>query len=539
MSKKNSFLKGATILGVAGIIIKIMGAAFKLPLFNLIGAEGSSYYNAPYPIYNWLLVVSTAGIPTAIARMIAEKETMGDTHGIFRIVQAIFKPLMLVSTLIFAVLFFGAEPFSVWLKLPNAAPAFRAIAPALLFVPAMSIFRGFFQGIQRMQGFAITQIVEQTFRVAVGLGLAYLLFNQGVAMSAAGATFGATAGAVAGFLFSFLMYRYIKNKEYAHQLQRKSDLPQESAWQLVKQVFIISIPITIGASIMPTMNTIDLMVVTRRLTAIGFENAGDLYGILTGFAVTIVNFPQILTASLQISLVPAITQLFVIYKKSNSEEDRLHLETTINAGVKSALIIGIPCAIGLVTLSGPVVMLLFSKQADAAIIGGNILKILGWDLIFLAVYQATTGILQGLKKQMLPALHLAIGMIFKVALTYILVGMTSININGAAISTVVAFAVASGLNVYAVSKQSYIKMNILKIGIKPLVSGLVMGAFVLLAYPVLESNLGLKLAAVITITLAALIYGFLIIMTKTLSHEEYDMLPGGSKLKKLAIKLGK
>jgi stage V sporulation protein B len=309
--------------------------------------------------------------------------------------------------------------------------------------------------------------------------------------------------------------------------------------EILKQIVIISIPITIGASIMPTMNSVDLMIVVRRLTATGFENAGNLYGILTGFAVTIVNFPQILTASLQISLVPAVTQLYVIYTKSKEEEDRLHLEKTITAGIKSALIIGVPCAIGLVTLSGPVVMLLFSSQPEAAVIGGGILKILGWDLIFLAVYQATTGILQGLKKQMLPALHLAIGMLFKVVLTYTLVGIESINIHGAAISTVVAFAVASALNVYAVQKQTYISLNIFKIGIKPLISGLVMGTFVLVAYPIFEGYLGLKLAAVITIAIAALIYGVLIIMTKALSHEEYDMLPGGSKLKKLAIKLGK
>ena len=540
--KKNSFIKGATILGLAGIFIKILGAAFKLPLFNWIGAEGSSYFMAPYPIYNWLLVVSTAGIPTAIARLIAEKETEGDTHGIFRIVSSIIKPIALISVVIFGILFFGAKPISAWVELPEAEIAFKTIAPALLFVPMMSVFRGFFQGIQKMQGFAITQIVEQMARVTVGLGLAYFIwFNMkgGPANAAAGATFGASAGAFVGFIVSYSIYKYIKRKTYAETLKLPNHHKVDETWDIIKQVLVISIPITIGASIMPTMNSVDLMLVVRRLNDIGVENAKDLYGILTGFAVTIVNFPQILTASLQISLVPAVTQLFVIYKKSDSEEDRLHLSNTINAGIKTALIIGVPCAIGLVTLAEPVMLLLFSSQPESAIIGGEILKVLGWDLIFLAVYQATTGILQGIKMQMKPALNLGIGMLFKVVLTYVLVGNSNFGITGAAISTVVAFGIASGLNVWTLMRQSYLDINIIKLGIKPIISGLIMGAFVLVAYAPLAGMLGGKLATLVTITIAAVIYGVLIIVTKTLSHEEYEMLPGGRKLRKLAEKLGR
>lgn len=184
-------------------------------------------------------------------------------------------------------------------------------------------------------------------------------------------------------------------------------------------------------------------------------------------------------------------------------------------------------------------MLLFSKQPESAVIGGQILTILGWDLIFLAVFQATTGILQGIKKQMLPAINLAVGMIFKVVLTYVLVGMPEFGITGAAISTVVAFAVASTLNVWSLTKEDYLNVNIFKLGIKPMISGLVMGAFVLVAYNPLNSILGGKLATVITITIAAVIYGVFIIVTKTLSPEEYDMLPGGRKLRKLAEKLGR
>lgn len=545
MSKKNSFLKGATILGLAGIFIKILGAAFKIPLAGKIGAEGMSYFMAPYPIYNWLLVVATAGIPTAIARMIAEKETIGDTHGIFRIIRVIFKPMIVVAIVFSAILFFGAESIARIVGLDEAKYAFMTIAPALLFVPIMSIFRGFFQGIQRLKSFAISQIVEQLFRVVVGLTLAFFLFSKGVQYSAAGATFGAAIGSFFGLLIIYYIYRVVKKNEFKALLSQPAMETTDTDWSILKQLLMISVPITIGASIMPTMNSIDLMLVVNRLNSIGIENAKELYGILTGFAVTIVNFPQILTASLQISLVPAVTQLVVAYNKSVSEnasdveEHRKHLSDTVNAGIKTALIIGLPCAIGLVTLSEPVMLLLYSSQVESAKIGAQILSVLAWDLIFLAVYQATTGILQGLKKQMLPALHLAVGLIFKVVLTYTLVGIPMFGVTGAAISTIAAFAVASALNVWVLAKESYLDVNIFKLFIKPAISAAVMGAFVLVAYNPLSNVLGSKFATLVTIIIAVIIYGGMILATKTLHDHEYDMLPGGSKLKKLAKKLGR
>lgn len=545
MSKKQSFLKGATILGVAGIFIKILGAAFKLPLADKLGAEGMGYFMAPYPIYNLLLVIATAGIPTAIARMIAEKETIGDTHGIFRILRVIFKPLVAISVIFAAVLFFGAEWIAKSVGLDSAVWAFKTIAPALLFVPVMSIFRGFFQGIQKLKPFAISQIVEQIFRVIIGLTLAFMLFNKGVEYSAAGATFGAAIGSLAGLIIIYLIYRMVKKKDYEEILSKPAMETSESDWSILKQLLMISIPITIGASIMPMMNSIDLMLVVKRLNSIGLENSKELYGILTGFAVTIVNFPQILTASLQISLVPAITQMIVEYKTAlknkldDVEEKRKHLSDTVNAGIKTALIIGFPTAIGLVTLSGPIMILLYPSQSESARIGGTILAVLGWDLIFLALYQATTGILQGLRKQMLPAINLAVGLIFKVILTYTLVGMPRFGVTGAAISTIAAFAVASALNVAALYKEDYLDLKIFKLLIKPAISAAVMGVFVIFGYDIISKFLSPKLSTVITITIAGIIYLVMIIMTKTLQEHEYDMLPGGGKLKKLAKKLGR
>lgn len=525
--KKQSFVKGATILGATGILIKILGAAFKLPLGNLIGTTGMSYFLAPYTIYSYLLVISTAGIPTAIARLIAEKETHGDVHGAFKILDAILKPMFVVSVIIFSILFFGADAISIMVGIPESRYAFKTIAPALLFVPTMSIFRGFFQGIQRMDAFAITQIIEQLCRVIIGLALSFYLFKFSLEYAAAGASFGAAAGSMAGLIASVIIYKHFKNKYFLEKLNQTPKIATDSNRKIIKQILIVAVPITIGASIMPTMDIIDLFLVVKRLNDAGFSNSVDLYGILTGFVVTVVNFPQILIVSIQISLVPTITKLFVCYEDTKTETDRMALSKTVNTGMKISLIIGISCAVGLVSLAEPIMLLLYFRQAESAIFAAQILSVLAWNLVFLSVYQVTTAILQGLKKQVLPVINLAVGMVLKIVLTYILVGEASVGINGAAFSSIAAFAVAASLNVFAIYRIQFLEISIFKLAIKPLVSATVMGIFVKLAYSPLSVIMGAKIATLATIIMAVIIYVFMIFASKTLSEEELKMLPIG------------
>ncbi len=542
MSRKHSFLKGATILGLAGILIKILGACFKIPLSNKLGDVGMSYFMAPYPIYNWILKISTAGIPTALAKMIAKRKALDDIHGIFRILQVIFIPMIIIAITSFALLFFSADFIAELVGLDSASIAFRAIAPALLFVPLMSVLRGFFQGIQSIKPFAISQIVEQLVRVFVGLYLAFTLFDKGLEYSAAGATFGATAGSFAGLIVIFSIYLYTKRTIFKSNLKDEPMVSNVRNCDLLRQIIKIAIPITIGASIIPVMNTMDLFIIVNRLNSIGIENAEGLYGILTAFAITIVNFPQIFTSSIQISMVPAVTQVFVDYKSAlmtgiKLKEKKINLNNTINTGIKFAMIIAIPCAVGLVTLSEPIMLLVFPKRAQSGIVAADIMNILGWNLIGLGLYQTTTGILQGLEKQSLPPKHLGVGLIVKVVLSYTLVGIRSINVKGAAISSIMAYAVASSLNLYRITMLEDIQINLMKLMYKPLISALLMGVYVLCTYERLEMLMGLKIAVVLTIIISAVIYGFCIIIFKTLKPYEYDLIPGGIKLKHLAMKI--
>jgi stage V sporulation protein B len=522
--KKQNFLKGAVLLGAAGILIKILGAIFKIPLGNFIGDRGMSYYVSAYPIYNWLLVISTAGVPTAIAKIISEKRAIGDEKGIDRTFKV---TLVLMGTIgLFAslALYFGSSLIVNAVKNQPAVYSMRAIAPAIFFVSVMSVYRGYFQGLQQMRPYALSQIAEQVMRVILGLSLALYLLPRGVEFAAAGATFGATAGGLAGFLAIYPMYRHVKKKDTTPHLGDHREL---SVKEILGEVMAIAIPITIGASVLPAMTLIDLGIVMRRLHAIGLGTvASDLYGQLGGYAATLVNLPQVVTAAVQISIVPAVASLAV----TKQSED---LERTVETGLRMALIIGLPAAMGMVWLAEPIMRLLYPMQLDLAESTGNILRILGNGVIFLSLFQVTTGILQGLGHQRMPAKHLFIGALVKVALTYVLVGIPSINILGAAISTVVAFAVAAVLNYRYVMKLSGATVDKRAVFVKPILDVTVMVIVVRLVFAAMF-RFGNNIAAVAAIGAGILAYFLMIVVTNTLTTYDYELLPGGQKLKRLS-----
>ena len=206
--KSNKFIKGTLILGAAGVIIKLLGAVFRIPLGSLIGSEGMGYYQTAYPVYALFLTLATAGFPTAIAKLVSEQVALGNHKGANEIFKITHIMLFATGLVMFIILFFGADFIVTNVQHnPSAVTAMRAIAPALLIVPSMSAYRGYYQGYQQMSRIAISQIFEQVFRVFLGLGLAYVLMKQfGPKMGAAGGISGATIGAFASFLFLVLVY---------------------------------------------------------------------------------------------------------------------------------------------------------------------------------------------------------------------------------------------------------------------------------------------------------------------------------------------
>lgn len=546
MSKK-SFIQGAAVLAVAGLLVKILGAIFRIPLGNMIGAVGMAYYQPAYYIYNLFLVLATSGIPVAISRMVSERISCGQFYEADRVFKISRSLMFTIGCCSFVAVFFGAELFAGLSNVPNAALAVKAISPALILVPFMASYRGYFQGMQEMTPTAISQFIEQLFRVAVGLTLAYTLFHAmqaGGAYSpeeagAAGATVGAAAGAVGGLLVMLIVYyknkgkikSRIKNERKEHHIKR------ESGKSILKQIVVIAIPITIGAAVMPIVNIIDVAVVTNRLLASGWEQtvAEDMYGQLSSFCGALINFPQVMTQAVAMSLVPLVAAAF-------KQKDMPFLRENVESGVRMAVIMGMPCAVGLFTLAEPILLLLYgSEQARAsAIAAAPCLMVLSVGVVFLAIVQTLTGVLQGVGKQMIPVRNLIVGVIAKIVITWFLTAIPSINILGAATGTVCAYIIAATLDMRAVTKYTGTHFSFVNTAVKPFISCAVMGLGTWGSYQLLYNLLdGSRLATIGAIMIAVLIYVIMIFVTKTITREELVKLPKGTKFVKIYDKFVK
>ena len=531
MSKGQSFIKGAAILGVAGALVKILGAIYRIPLSNIIMDEGIGYYQTAYPFYILLLTLSTAGIPVAIAKLVSEKRALGD----YRNAQKIFKVALVglffggvVTSLIVAL---GSRKIVEYLGNPNAYYALVALVPALFFVPIMGAFRGFFQGRQSMVPTALSQVIEQLFRIVTGLGLTYLLLGYGIPIAAGGASFGGSTGAIAGT--AVIMFIYFKHRKTLKDEIELSEIKVEyPVKRIVRDLLMIAVPITMGSAISPTMDTIDAALVLRRLQHIGYsvDMANRLYGHLKGMAQTLINLPQVFSMAIAMSLVPAISD-------AKARKAKGEVVDLITSGIRITLLIGLPAAFGLFVLAEPIIALLYYNNTAEAISSiGTLLSYLAFGVIFLTLVQTLTAMIQGLGKPFVPVKNLLIGAIAKIILTFVLTGIPAINIKGAAISTVTAYGVAALLDLRYIIKVEKIKLNLKNIVAKPLVSAIGMGVMARVTYQILVGVLGNSKATLLGVGVGALVYFSLLLFTGAITREDLELIPKGKKLARLVDK---
>ena len=530
---RKSFFQGAIILGAAGIFIKILGAVFRIPLANMIGPLGMSYYQSAYPVYVLFLTLATTGIPIAISKMVSERIATDNYYEASKVFKVSFIPLALIGVTSTAICLFGAEIITEIVGVPEARYSMRAIAPALMIVSVMAAFRGYFQGMQNMKLTAVSQSVEQLVRVTCGLFLAFYFLRAGLQYSAAGAAFGATAGAVAGLICVLAIY--FKNRPgLLLKIAGSRSANGDSVKNILVRIIIFAVPITIGASIMPIMNIIDLGMVVRVLTSAGYDGelAKVMYGELSGMVGPLISLPQVLTQAVSMSLVPAIS---IAYK--NGDVSFMH--ENIKWGLRCALIIGLPCAFGLMILSEQIMVMVYPLQRASAVSAAEILFIMGIGVVFLATVQTLTGVLQGIGKQRLPVRNLAIGAAVKLVLSYNLIKTPGIGAKGAAVGTVAAFMIASILNMIEVRRHTAVKLDLVMTYVKPAFAAITMAAAVWSSYKAFGLFLGNAPATLISIVLGAAIYFFMIFVFKAITKDELLKFPKGGKLVKIVDKFVK
>lgn len=532
MSKEN-FVKGAAILSISGLIVKILGAIYKIPLTSLIGTEGVGYYQPAYNVYNLLLAVSLTGFPTAIARLVSEKRALNNYKGAYQVYNVSLWAMFIIGILSSVLVFAFAKPIVNFMGFPGSYYSMVALVPALLIIPVVSAYRGFFQGTQNMMPFALSQLVEQLFRVIAGFALAYYLVKLSLDKAAAGATFGASIGSIVALLVVFLFF--VRRKKLTlYEIENSDNNSLDTAKNVIRNLLIIAIPITIGASIAPLMGNVDTYFVSNRLAALGYTDSqiADLYGQLSGMAHSLINFPQAFSTAISISLIPVMTDAFV-------RKDKLRLNQTADMGAKLSLVIALPCGVGMFMLAEPIMALLFpSTGAAAHASSGVLLQILSISVIFLILNQAYTSMLQSVNKQMIPVKNLFIGLILKIILSYILIGIPSINIKGAAISTGITYLIASILNLRDIRKYTTIKLSsFIKLSALPLLSTVIMAVVVWgvykLAGTVISSG---GLVTLLSIAVGGCAYLVALFVTGAITSEDLELIPMGSKLQRFVRK---
>ena len=463
MKQSASLIKGTAILTMAGLLVKILGAVYRIFLSRLIGPEGIGLYQMAYPVYLIFLSLSTAGIPIAISKIIAEKATVGDVAGVKGIFKAAFL-LLLGMGLFFAI---GMAGSASWIAThlvadERAVYAIWALAPAIFFMNIMAVFRGFFQGWLEMKPSAVSQIFEQITRVAVSVILAMMFLKNGVEHAAAGAAFGATAGGAAGLCYLVITYYKKRNCFKINQSKKGYGNLGKNIQKLIK----FALPISITVILMPILQTLDSIIVPNMLQKIGYtiRQSTTMLGVL-GNSWAVIYLPLIVTTAISTYMVPTVASL------RNSFGNSL-IKEKVTEGLRLALIYLIPATVGLAVFGETVYRLIYGQS------GVELLTWFAPAVFFMGLEQVSAGILQGLGRPKWPLVNFTLGAIVKIGITISATGWPGFNLAGAALGTVLGAGITALSNLFVIKKIIHYQ---LPFKFKLLISGLMMLIFCCLA----------------------------------------------------------
>lgn len=518
----------------ASIIVKVIGALFSIPLTNLYGAEGTGIFNVAYYIYTAMFIISTAGLPVAVSKMVAEAKALGRIKEARRIGKVALIAFTVIGLFFTLVMIFGVDLFMDLAKNSMAREAVLAVAPTIFFICIVSAIRGYYQGLSNMIPTAFSQVIEALGKLIFGLGLAYYLMNRGfgIEIVVAGAIGGVTIGTVLSAAYIvFVRCRdavFDKNhttEDYDNEICR-------SGKSILKRLLVIAIPITIGSSVLSLTNLIDTFLVLRRLQEgcmMTDVYANYLYGAY-GMAVKLFNLPQTVIVGIGVSVIPGISAAL-----AKVEENRSRLLT--ESAFRLTGLLAFPCAVGLAVLSKPIMSLLYFNQIEDAAVAAPYLVYLTPAVFFVAMVTVTNAVLQASGKIWIPVITMSVGGIIKLVINWILVGTPAINIAGAPIGTCLCYGTISVLNLVYIWLK-IVKYSPLKVFVKPLISAGIMGVFAYLVYKPIVVILGGSLlmnavSLMVTIGLSAVLYLLMLIATRALPKEDILMLPKGEKITKL------
>ncbi|MCR5522502.1 MAG: polysaccharide biosynthesis C-terminal domain-containing protein [Clostridia bacterium] len=598
--RKQSVINGAMILMLAVVLVKVIGALFKMPMTSLIGITGRGYFNSAYEIYTPIFAVSMAGLPVAVSRMVAESVALNryrQARAIFNVSKKVFLVVGVAGTLI---LLAFAYPYARFVANIKSLKAILCVAPSIFLCCYMSAYRGYYEGLRNMIPTAISQVIEALGKLIIGLAfIKYIMnigqsqFDKGMAASgdisaevfgvtvtnaaeangvivpwaAAGAVLGVTIGSLLSLLFLMLVHK-ITGDGFSRDMILASPAPNAGG-DIAKEMIKIAIPMVISSLILNATNLIDVTTIQARLsTAVqsDFSSVVEMHSVAINRAVelarlniadkaevvkylwgaygTALDFKSLvptITIQLGVSALPALAAAWAV---KNKDDMRSTVETVLKVG----MLIALPAGIGIASLSSPILTLIYGRgnSSEAIPIIAPILAVYGLFTPIIAISIPVTNMLQAVGRADIPMKTVAVAAVVKIVLNYILVGIPKINIYGAVAGTVIFYILIVGMNMIFLLRISKVKVNWKNVFLKPLVSAVLCGITAFAAHGVIiklfpgdttQSVLNSDtLGTLVGIALAVVVYAITILLLKGFTREDISGLPKGEKIANLLEK---
>lgn len=541
-SSGNNFLVQGSILAAAGIIVRLIGMVYRIPLARKIGDNGNGYYNAAYSIYSILLIMSSYSLPVAVSKMVSARLAKREYRSSVRIFRAAMFYATVAGMAGFCALWFGADYFAgMVIKMPYSAYALKALAPTIWIMAYLGVLRGYFQGHTTMIPTAVSQIFEQIVNAIVSIAAASLLFDLGVksnlvygdteysyAFGAAGGAIGTGAGALTAFVF-FLFLTAGYRPTLKRQARRDRGGYVESYGAISHALFVTIVPIMISSAIYNISNVVDNSIFGHVMEGLGESDlTASHWGVYMGRYHLLFNIPVAIANSLSSSLIPALS-------RAAAERDRKQMLLRISSVIRFSMIIAIPSAVGLGVLAAPVSNLLFAGMDNTMLIR---MMVLGSSaVVFFSLSTVTNAVLQGINRMQVPIVNSAISLTVHVALLYVMLKIFHLGIYSVVYANILFAALVCVLNAVSIARAVRYRQEIIRTFLIPLAASAVMGAAAWGIYGLCSKVMGNGGSTGIAILVAMTVYFVLLIRLRGVDEQEMRGMPGGTRLLRVAKRL--
>ena len=551
--KAANFVVQGSILAAAGILVRIIGMLYRMPLNDIIGKQGNGYYTSAYNVYNILLILSSYSMPVAVSKMISSRLARGEYANCRRILRVGLIYATVAGGAAAAILWFGADLFAELSKTPMSRYALKTLAPTIWIMAYLGVLRGYFQGMGTMVPTAFSQIIEQIVNAVVSVVAAGLLFQTGLslnaargaedysyALGAAGGTIGTGAGALTALLF-FILLTATTGERALLSIKRKpgSGRPRrESYGRLMYLLTITVVPIVISSGVYNCSNVVDNYLFGQGMDRLGYgaDEIAIFWGALGQYQL-LFNIPVAVSNALSSSLIPSLT-------RAVSRGDRKQARARIASSIRFSMLIAIPAAVGITVLADPVCNLLFVSEDNSLLIRLSMAGSLA--VVFYSLSTVTNAVLQGLNRMDLPIRHSAIALIVHVAVLEILLLGLKLGIYSVVIANIVFAFVMCLLNGFSIRRAARYRQEIKKTFLLPALCSVFMGAaaygvyrglLAALPWAARSGRLGMAVLVVPSVAAAMAVYGLLLVRLGAVNEEELREMPMGTRLTRIFKRL--